>query len=48
MGVRAWEVGRSEGRPVMGRIGVQDLPRPERVQTSNECLTARGAMTDDS
>jgi hypothetical protein len=22
MGIRDWEVGRSEGRPVMGRIGV--------------------------
>ncbi|MFX0198811.1 MAG: hypothetical protein ACFFCW_22040 [Candidatus Hodarchaeota archaeon] len=33
------EAGGSEGRPVIGRIGVQALPRPERVQTS--CQAAR-------
>ncbi len=46
MGVRDWEVGRSEGHPVMGWIGVQALPRLERVLTSDGCLTAREAMTE--
>ena len=46
MDMRDWEVGRSEGHPVMGWIGVQDLPRLERVLTSDWCLTAREAMTE--
>ena len=45
MGMRDWEVGRSEGHPVMGWIGVQDLLQLERVLTSDGCLTAREAMT---
>ncbi len=46
MGMRDWEVGTSEGHPVMGWIGVQDLLQLERVLTSDGCLTARKAMTE--
>ncbi|MDD3500784.1 MAG: hypothetical protein PHS85_10550 [Sulfurovum sp.] len=44
MGVRAWDAGKSECRPVMGRIGIEGRPNiipPEREQTSGWSLFAR-------
>jgi len=41
MEVRAWEVGKSERRPVMGRIRVFNVTRHESEQTSDWCLFAR-------
>lgn len=39
--MRVEEVGKSEGQPVMDRIGVQTLPQPERAQTSDRSQIAR-------
>ncbi len=44
MGVRVWEVGESECRAVMARIGIEDsfnIIPPEREQTSDWSLVAR-------
>ena len=44
MGMRVKDVGESEGRPVMGRIGIEgrpDIIPPEREQTSDRSLVAR-------
>lgn len=44
LGVRAWEVGESEGRAVIAWIGVEGPPNitpPEREQTSDWSLVAR-------
>jgi hypothetical protein len=41
---RVRERGESERLPVMGRIGVQALPRPEKMQTSAWCSCRRPAF----
>ena len=41
MGVRVKDVGKSEGHPVMGRIGIEKMILPEREQTSDGSLVAR-------
>jgi hypothetical protein len=41
---RVRERGESERRPVVGRIGVRALPRPERVPTSAWCSCRRPAF----
>jgi hypothetical protein len=38
---RVWDGGARECRSVMGWIGVQNLPWPERVQTSTRCSIIR-------
>jgi hypothetical protein len=43
MKVRAWEVGRSEGRPVMGRIRVSTLPGT-KVSPRPTGAFSRGSM----
>jgi len=40
-GMREQDAERSECRPVIGRIGIQDLFRPERVLTFGGCFFAR-------
>jgi hypothetical protein len=40
-GKRVWDFGGSECRAATVRTGVQDLPRPERVQTSDWSLVTR-------
>jgi hypothetical protein len=41
IGKRVWDLGGSECRAVTVRIGVQNLPRPQRVQTSEWSLFTR-------
>ena len=41
MDKRAGDVGKSESRAVMVRIGVQNLPQPEKVLTSHTGVESR-------
>jgi hypothetical protein len=42
--MRVEDGGESEWRPVMGRIGIQNLSRSERMQTSTECNRRKTAF----
>ena len=45
-GMRVWDFGKSECCAVMVQIGVRDLPRPERVQTSEWSFFTREFEND--